>query len=123
MNINKYVTASGINIFRINGKLISSNIESLKNSLDSAIAEKDCKIVLNCKSVNIIDSAAVGLLIGRARAAKKNGGYFCFCEPQPAIHRLFSMVDVGKWLEIYSTEEDALKAIEEGAGPVEKAKS
>jgi len=115
MNINKYVTGSGINIFRIGGKLISSNIENLKNSLDQAIEEPNCKIILNFRSVNIIDSAAVGLLIGRARTARKNGGYFIFCEPQPAIHRLFSMVDVGKWLDIYSTEDEAIKVVESGA--------
>jgi anti-anti-sigma factor len=114
MNINKYVTGSGINIFRVNGKLISSNLENLKNGLDQALEEPNCKIVLNCRSVNIIDSAAVGLLIGRARAARKNGGYFMFCEPQPAIHRLFSMVDVGKWLDIYGTEDEAIRAIESG---------
>ncbi|MDH4183400.1 MAG: STAS domain-containing protein [Nitrospinota bacterium] len=119
MNINKFVTGSGINIFRVNGKLISSNIENLKNSLDSAIEVPNCKIVLNCRSVNIIDSAAVGLLVGRARAAKKNGGYFCFCEPQPAIYRLFTMVDVGKWLDIYSTEDEAIKAIESGVKTAE----
>ena len=115
MNISKYVKGQGINIFRISGKLISSNIENLKNSLDSAIEEPNCKIILNCRNVNIIDSAAVGLLIGRARAAKKNGGYFCFAEPQPAIYRLFSMVDVGKWLDIYTTEDEAIKSIEESA--------
>ncbi|MDH5478292.1 MAG: STAS domain-containing protein [Nitrospinota bacterium] len=112
MNINKYVKGNGVNVFRISGKLISSNIENLKNSLDSAIEEPNCKIILNCRNVNIIDSAAVGLLIGRARAAKKNGGYFCFCEPQPAIYRLFSMVDVGKWMDIFTTEEEALRVIE-----------
>ncbi|MDH5509543.1 MAG: STAS domain-containing protein [Nitrospinota bacterium] len=117
MNINKYVKGAGINVFRISGKLISSNIESLKSSLDSAIEEPNPKIILNCRNVNIIDSAAVGLLIGRARAAKKNGGYFCFCEPQPAIYRLFSMVDVGKWMDIFNTEEEALRAIESQVKP------
>jgi len=112
MNINKYVTDDGVTILRITGKLISSSVDKLKASLDAAIEADDVKLVMNCKNVNIIDSAVVGLLISRSRAAKKKGGHFCFCEPQPAIYKLLTMVDIDKWLEVYPTESEALASLQ-----------
>ena len=113
--INKFVADDGIVILRVGGKIISSSMEKLKSGLDTVLADNaNCKIVINCKDVNIIDSAAVGLLISRAKSARKRGGCIYFCEPQPAIYRLFSMVDADRWLEIFTTEDEAIASLKAG---------
>ncbi len=111
MIISKFVTDDGITIFRLSGKLISSSIEKLKASLDSAMDNEGFKVVINCRNVNIVDSSVVGLLISRARMIKKKGGYICFSEPQAAISRLFEIVDIDRWLDVFPSEDEAIDYI------------
>lgn len=121
MNISKYVTDDGVCIYRVSGKVISSSMDKLRAGLDSVMENDNCNVVVNCKNVNIIDSAAVGFLISRSRLIKKKGGAIRFCEPQPAIYKLFSMVDAEKWLDIHDSEEAALAAIRAASGDNTKA--
>jgi len=121
MEISKFITDNGTTIFRVSGKLIYSSVDKLKTGIDSAIEEGASKIIINLKGANIIDSASVGLLLSRSRAAKKKGGYFCFCELQPAIAKLFMMIGADQKLEIFMTENEALEYTQTGAkAPQEK---
>ncbi len=117
MEISKFITDNGTTIFRVSGKLIYSSVDKLKTGIDSAIEEGASKIIINLKDANIIDSASVGLLLSRSRAAKKKGGYFCFCELQPAIAKLFMMIGADQKLEIFMTENEALEYTQTGSHP------
>ncbi|MBI4666793.1 MAG: STAS domain-containing protein [Nitrospinae bacterium] len=111
MVIGKFVTDDGVTTFRLSGKLIAATLDKLKAAVDVVLEEEDCKVVLNLKQVNIMDSVAVGFLISRFKTAKKKKGYLKFCELQPAIMKLLSLADLDKWLEIYDGEEDAINSI------------
>ncbi|MBI5815341.1 MAG: STAS domain-containing protein [Nitrospinae bacterium] len=111
MVISKFVTDDGIVIFRLSGKLISSTLDKLKTTLDGALTEDGCKIVINLRQVNIMDSVAVGLLISRFKTAGKKKGFLKFCELQPSIKKLMSLADLDKWLEIYEMEEEAVASM------------
>jgi len=110
MVISKFVTDDGIVILRLSGKLISSTLDKLKTILDSVLADDGCRVTLNLKQVNIMDSVAVGLLISRFKTAQKKKGALKFCELQPSIKKLISLADLDKWLEIYETEEDSISS-------------
>jgi len=109
MEISKFITDNGTTIFRVSGKLIYSSIDKLKTGIDSVIEEGVSKIIVNLKDTNIVDSASVGLLVSRSKVAEKRDGFLCFCELQPAIAKLFTMVGANQRLDIFNTERQALE--------------
>ncbi|MFW2331103.1 MAG: STAS domain-containing protein [Nitrospinota bacterium] len=112
MIINKFETDGEVVILRLSGKLISSTLDGLKNAVDALFEEEKAKIIINFRLVNIIDSVAVGLLISRIKSAKKKEGTLLkFCEIQPAVTKLLMLADSDNWLEIYPTEDEALKSM------------
>lgn len=114
MNVSKFITNDGTTIFRVNGKLIYSSVDNLKNGIDSAVEDGVSKIIINLENAGIIDSASVGLLISRSRAMKKKGGYFCFCQLQPAIAKLLTIIGADQGLDIFVTERQALEHTKKG---------
>jgi anti-anti-sigma factor len=116
MNVTKFITDNGATIFRVDGKLIYSSVDKLKNGIDSAIEDGASQIIINLKAAHIIDSASVGLLISRSRALKKKGGSFCFCELQPAIVRLFEIIGADQKPYIFITENEALECFQKRVG-------
>ncbi|HJM83231.1 MAG TPA: STAS domain-containing protein [Nitrospinota bacterium] len=116
MKLSKFVTDDEVTILRISGKVISNYLDQLKSGLDSEIDEvaRKAHLIINLKNIKVIDSISVGLFISRSRSVKKRGGKMLFCEPQLATRELFAMVDTENWLEVHSTEEQALITMRNG---------
>lgn len=111
MIIEKYTAAQDVALFRLKGKLISSSMDKLKAGLDAALAGGAVKVAVNLRGVEVLDSAAVGLLISRSRAAKKAGGALILCEPQPGARALLQLVDAAGALPVWETENEAVASL------------
>ena len=118
MPINRFKTDDGSTILRVEGKLVTSTLDTLKNSLDIAVADDDHKVTVNLEKVNVMDSVAAGFLASRYKMSSKKKGSITLCGLSPAIKKLFDE-SCGEITDIvYETEEEALTAISQKEGKI-----
>ena len=106
MIVNKFETEDGVIIFRLNGKLIDSSLESPKSGIDSAFDEGHLWLVVNGEGLNVVDQAGAGFLLSRIRQARKRGGELLLSGLGSAILALLGESD--PTLEVQADEEAAI---------------
>ncbi len=111
MVISRFEGEGGITILRISGKLIASNLDNLKSSLDAALCKEGHKAVLNMREVSIMDSVAAGLLASRRKASAKKNGAVMFCKLQPAIRELLVQSSGDESFVSCDTEDEAIASL------------
>lgn len=90
--------------------------ESLKETIKSKIDEGYKHFVLNLKSVKIIDSCGVGLIIVANNVTSTNNAKLYLSHIKPFIIKIFDIMRISKHLSIFKTEEDALAEVKSSAG-------
>lgn len=90
--------------------------ESLKETIKSKIDEGYKHFVLNLKSVKIIDSCGVGLIIVANNVTSTNNAKLYLSHIKPFIIKIFDIMRISKHLSIFKTEEDALAEVKGSAG-------
>lgn len=111
MPVSRFKTDEGFTILRVEGKLVATTMDSLKNSLDTAVSDEGHRVVISLAKVEVMDSVAAGLLASKHKTSSKKNGVLAFCGLSPAIKRLIGEFSAEAAIAVYKTEEDALKAI------------
>jgi anti-sigma B factor antagonist len=96
-------------ILDLEGKiLIGEGIEELRESINSAIKEKETRLLLNFAHVPYLDSTGLGEVVRSYTSVKKEGGTVKIVNLTNKVHDLLS---VTKLITVFETFEDEEKAI------------
>lgn len=95
------------NITRFN-YIISQNI---KDDLTEILQKNNCKLILDFKGIEFIDSSAIGVLILVVKKSKQNSGKFVFCNVSNQVLDLIQIMQLESVFQIYSTLEEAISKI------------
>ncbi len=96
-------------VLDLEGKiLIGEGIEELRKSINSAIKEKEAKLLLNFKKVPYLDSTGLGEVVRSYTSVKKEGGVVKIVNLTNKVHDLLS---VTKLITVFETFEDESKAV------------
>ena len=68
-----------------------TNMSDLRNETDSAILSGEKNIVLDLKSVNVINSSGLGVLIGILKKVKTEGGKFALSNTNEKLMNIFKI--------------------------------
>lgn len=79
--------------------IVSVKVVELKDEIDHIIDDYD-KIVLDFKSVTIIDSSGIGVLISTQNRLKKKNGELKVINVSDDIHSMFKIMRLDKHFEI-----------------------
>jgi anti-sigma B factor antagonist len=101
---------SGINIFRLNGRLDSNTSPSLEQKLFQAILEGSKKMVVDFKDVDYISSAGLRVILKAFKALQREDGRIILCSMQKYVREIFKMIGIDSFVPIIDTMDDALKA-------------
>lgn len=74
------------------------------------------KLIMNLNNVTFIDSSAVGWLIRLKKQTNQAGGDLKLLSPPEFILRLLSVLHLEKLLDIYNSEQEALKSFKKNCG-------
>jgi anti-anti-sigma factor len=85
--------------------------ESLKDTVGAKIDESYTSFVLNLENVKIIDSCGVGLIIAANNLTAARGAKLYLTNIKPFIIKIFEIMRISKHLNIFDSEESALRAI------------
>ncbi len=96
-------------VLDLEGKiLIGEGIEELRKTINSAIKEKEAKLLLNFKKVPYLDSTGLGEVVRSYTSVKKEGGVVKIVNLTNKVHDLLS---VTKLITVFETFEDEAKAV------------
>ncbi|VAX26063.1 hypothetical protein MNBD_NITROSPINAE02-361 [hydrothermal vent metagenome] len=83
-----------------------------KDTVDEMLKTGAINIILNCKEVHFINSSGLGRLILASKRVKENGGALKVTNLSDELMELFTFTMLDTKIQIYETEEEALKSFE-----------
>ena len=95
-------------VVKIKGELDALVAPKLKDKLIELSEAGKNKIIINFEELSHINSLAMGILRGRLREAKENGGDIKLIKLNPHIETIFEMVGLDEVFEIYAKEDEAI---------------
>ena len=98
---------SRLDVIHLDGALDAYSFPDLESTLnDLQVKQRSC-VILDCRGLEYISSAALGALIGFARRARENGGDLKLAQLSAKITNIVELLGFHKILEIYPTIEKA----------------
>ena len=101
---------SGINIFRLNGRLDSNTSQGFEQKLFEAISDGNKSMVVDFKDLDYISSAGIRVILRATKAIKRKDGQIMLCCMHDYVKEVFDISGVGSLLSIVATLDDALQS-------------
>ncbi|MDR4493760.1 MAG: STAS domain-containing protein [Nitrospirales bacterium] len=86
--------------------------QDFKWRIDYAITQGYRYVVLNMVAVSFIDSAALGWLVLAQRRFQRIGGKMCIIAPAGFVRDILELTEIGEWIPIFASEDDAVRSLE-----------
>ncbi|MGQ9630291.1 MAG: STAS domain-containing protein [bacterium] len=99
-----------VTIVDIVGDLNIGGTAPLRRVLSECISRGDCDIIVNLSQVPYIDSSGLGMLVAGYTSAVRNGGTLKIAGLGRSLERVFRLVRLTNFFEIYTTVEEALRS-------------
>ncbi len=87
-------------IFAPKGRINNATIKYMKKRLYEAADENSCKIILNLRFVDSIDSVGLGVLITAHKMAAQRGGMIVFTDMNERIFKTMKMLYMDRFLHM-----------------------
>lgn len=99
----------GALVVRINGELDMHGAEMFRQTVDQALDDSGVKhIVLNLEKVPFVDSAGLGVILGRYKKVSLQGGRMAAAHIQPQAARVMELSGLFRIIRNHKTEAEAL---------------
>ncbi|KHF40253.1 anti-sigma F factor antagonist [Halalkalibacter okhensis] len=99
-------------LVRLQGELDHHTAEELRGQVEQVLADGKVKhIVLNLELLSFMDSSGLGVILGRYKQVKANGGEMVVCAISPSVKRLFEMSGLFKIIRLEDSEQFALQTL------------
>ncbi|WP_297637872.1 anti-sigma F factor antagonist [uncultured Clostridium sp.] len=94
------------------GELDHHNAKEARVKMDDRIEiSRTKKVILNFNSVTFMDSSGIGVIVGRQKKVKKNGGELYIAGANKSIGKVFELAGLFKIIKNFNTVEEALSCI------------
>jgi len=101
---------NGVQIISISGQLDAFTISNLKAEFKKLTDARNYKLLVNLGKVNYANSTAIGAIVAVAQQVRKRKGDLKLCGLSSDIRKVFDLVGASRILEIFQTEQEALKS-------------
>jgi len=102
-------TESGVQVVNVSGQLDAFSTPDAKAEFKKLTDARNYKILLNLQNLDYINSTAIGAIVALAQQVRRHKGDLKLCCMKDDIKKVFDLVGASKILEIFKTEQDALK--------------
>ena len=101
---------SGINIFKLNGRLDSNTSQGFEKKIFQAIGDGSKSMIIDFKDLEYISSAGLRVILKATKALKREEGKMMLCDMQDYVKEVFEIAGFDSFLPIVSTMDDALQS-------------
>lgn len=88
----------------------------LRERLRGAIDDGATTVVVDLSATTVIDSTALGVLLGGMKRLREQDGQIRLVVPRPEVRRLFEITMLDRIFALHETQEEALTELPERAG-------
>ncbi|MEF3272905.1 MAG: STAS domain-containing protein [Chloroflexus sp.] len=106
----------GVAIVDLIGDVTTFAEEKINNAYRQVTAQGYRYILFNFRQNDYINSAGIAILIGIVTEVNQNGQKLAVSGLSPHFQKIFRMVGLAQYAEIYNTEEEALSAFRRLSG-------
>lgn len=92
------------------GHLDAHNVERFEKEMLKLLENNQFNVIVNCKELNYISSAGMGIIMGYLDEIREKGGDIKLCSVSERVYEIFDLVG---FTEIYEFLEDEDKAVEQ----------
>lgn len=103
-------SANGVQVLSVSGQLDAFTVSDLKAELKKLTDARNYKILVNLEKVDYANSTAIGAIVAAAQQVRKRKGDLKLCCMNDDVRKVFDLVGASKILEIFKTEQEALKS-------------
>ena len=104
-----------VTILELRGRLVLYDGElPFRTAVDRLVQEGRRKIVVDLRNVDYIDSAGVGILVGKYLSLRRLEGDVKLLHPSPRTLRVMGIAHLLEVFETYETEEAAIQSFHQG---------
>ncbi|OGW79066.1 MAG: hypothetical protein A2Z83_02275 [Omnitrophica bacterium GWA2_52_8] len=100
----------GVEILRFEGDLSTSEMIRIKERLSRLLKHNHKKLLLDLKRAKHVELAGLGILVDRLMKVRAQKGDIRLFNIHPEVERTFQMVGIGKLMESFSSEEEAIRS-------------
>ncbi len=97
-------------IVHLEGELDHHSAEEVRRKIDSEYYDKGLtNMVLNFRGLKFMDSSGIGLVMGRYKNCKEQGGKVSIVNIEANVEKILQMSGLMKIINIYPSIEEAIK--------------
>ena len=101
---------SGINIFKLNGRLDSNTSQGFEKKIFQAIDDGSKNMIIDFKDLEYISSAGLRVILKATKALKREEGKMMLCHMQDYVKEVFEIAGFDSFLPIVGSMDDALQS-------------
>ena len=101
---------SGINIFKLNGRLDSNTSQGFEKKIFQAIDDGSKSVIIDFKDLDYISSAGLRVIFKATKALKREEGKMMLCDMQDYVKEVFEIIGFDSFLPIVGSMDDALQS-------------
>ncbi len=106
---------------KVSGELDHHNAPQIREETDFKITNDNIKnVIFDFSDLSFMDSAGIGVIIGRYKLLGTLGGKLYIVSPSKTINRILELSGIMKIIKVFDTIDDAEKEIDGGAFISEK---
>lgn len=99
-------------IVKVKGELDLLTAETFRNLVERAInREKAQNLILDMEQVDFIDSSGLGVILGRYRRIREQGGNMAIVGVKPHVKRILELAGIMGIVKVYQQTEQALQEV------------
>jgi len=98
---------NNIHVLELKGYLDAHTTPVLEDSFQRLLNEKKYRIVVNCKELNYISSAGLGVFMAFIEDVRSNDGDIKLSDMTPKVFNIFDLLGFPMLYDIVKTEEEA----------------
>lgn len=100
----------GVTVLDMQGRLVLDEADFFRRRVEDLIRDNRTKIVLNLKDVTYIDSAGVGMMVGKYLSVRRLGGDVKLLHLSPRSTRVMTITKLVTVFEAFESEEQAVRS-------------
>jgi len=102
-------------ILYIDGFINAHTVQEFEKSVQSALEEKNFRILINCKDLQYINSSGLGVLMGVIEEIQDNDGFLYLSNMNETVFNIFDTLGFTHLFKVFDTEEEAISSLQGGA--------
>ena len=101
---------NGVTVLDMQGRLVLDETEFFRRRIEELIRENRLQVILNLKGVTYIDSAGIGMMVGKYLSVRRLGGDVKLMHLSPRSHRVMTITKLLTVFDAFDSEEQAIAA-------------